>query len=207
MLDTFQAGWRLGCDFVLRGDNLEGGAALNGGFRQGREISTWSFCGEQLAFVSKGLRLKPNLAMSGGNTILYAEDDENDAFLFLTALAKAGVRNPVVHVLNGEEALWYLAGTGVYSDRTAHPLPCLLVTDLKMPRLSGFDLLAEAKPILDSNHLPALVLSASVSELDKQRSLQLGAQKFFVKPADLNGLLALANELKHCWLSPATLPV
>jgi len=125
----------------------------------------------------------------------------------LTALAKAGVPNPVVHVLNGEEAFCYLAGTGAYSDRAAHPFPCLLVTDLKMPKLSGFDLLAQAKPLLESSHVPALVLSASVSELDKQRSLQLGAQKFFVKPADLNGLLALANELKHCWLGKVTLPI
>ena len=138
---------------------------------------------------------------------MYAEDDENDAFLFQTAPAKAGVRNPVVHVLNGEEALCYLAGTGAYSDRTAHPFPCLLVTDLKMPRLSGFDLLAQARAILKSGHVPAVVLSASVSEMDKERSLQLGAQEYFVKPADLNGLLALANELKHCWLSSMTLPV
>jgi len=145
--------------------------------------------------------------MSVGSTILYAEDDENDAFLFLTALAKAGVRNPVVHVVNGEEALCYLIGTGAYSDRTAHPFPCLLVTDLKMPRLSGFDLLAQAKAILKSGHVPAVVLSASVSEMDKERSLQLGAQKYFVKPADLNGLLALANELKHCWLGKVTLPI
>src|ERR1051326_7445136 len=113
--------------------------------------------------------------MSADSTILYAEDDENDAFLFLTALAKAGVPNPVVHVLNGEEAFCYLAGTGAYSDRAAHPFPCLLVTDLKMPRLSGFDLLAKARPILDSKHLPALVLSASVAEVDRERSLLLGA--------------------------------
>lgn len=93
--------------------------------------------------------------MSRCSTILFAEDNEDDAFLFLTASSKAGVANPVVHVLNGEDALSYLAGTGAYSDRTAHPFPCLLVTDLKMPRLSGFDLLARAKPILDSEHSPA----------------------------------------------------
>src|ERR1051326_3012040 len=145
--------------------------------------------------------------MSGGSPILYAEDDENDAFLFQTALAKAGVRNPVVHVLNGEEALCYLAGTGAYSDRTAHPFPCLLITDLKMPRVSGFDLLAQAKAILKSGHVPAVVLSASVSKWKKNGCCRSGRKKFFFKPADLNGLLALANELKHCWLSSMTLPV
>lgn len=144
--------------------------------------------------------------MSKCSTILFAEDDENDVFLFITALSKAGVGNPVARVSNGEEALSYLAGTGVYADRTAHPFPCLLITDLKMPNLSGFDLLARAKPILNANHLPALVLSASVSDSDKQRSLQLGAHAFFVKPVDLNGLVSLAKELKRCWLPPATPP-
>jgi CheY-like chemotaxis protein len=143
--------------------------------------------------------------MSSCGIILYAEDDENDAFFFLTALSKAGVGNPVAHVLNGEEAFSYLAGTGAYSDRTAHPFPCLLITDLKMPGFSGFDLLARAKPILESRHLTALVLSASTADSDKERCLQLGAQAFFVKPPDLNGLVSLAKELKNCWLAPATL--
>lgn len=144
--------------------------------------------------------------MSISDTILFVEDDENDAFLVLTALSKAGVENPVVHVVNGEEALSYLAGTGPYADRAAHPFPCLVVTDLKMPRLSGFDLLSRAKPILDSTHLPVVVLSSSASESDKERSLQLGAQAYFTKPPDFNGLVRLANELKQSWLAAAGLP-
>ncbi len=145
--------------------------------------------------------------MSRCGTILLAEDDENDAFLFRRALSQVGVANPVVHLLNGEEAFLYLSGAGVYSDRMRHPFPCLLVTDLNMPRLSGFDLLTRAKPIMESCQLPVLVLSASVAESDKELSLKLGARAFFVKPAGLHGLIAFARELKDSWLAQTSQPV
>jgi CheY-like chemotaxis protein len=140
--------------------------------------------------------------MTQYSTILLAEDDENDAFLLKRALSNAGVSNPVAHVPDGEDALHYLAGEGVFSDRSKHPFPCLLITDLKMPKFSGFDLLARAKPILESKHLPAIVLSASVADSDRERSLKLGAQAYYVKPSDLGALIALASELKQSWLPP-----
>lgn len=148
-----------------------------------------------------------NIFMTRCGTILLAEDDESDAFLFQIALSKAGVANPVVHVVDGEEALSYLNGDGAYFDRAKYPVPCLVVTDLKMPRLSGFDLLARAKTVLESNQLPAVVLSASIAESDKERSLRLGAQAFFVKSPDLAGLVAIATELKHSWLMQLSQPV
>jgi CheY-like chemotaxis protein len=141
------------------------------------------------------------------STILLAEDDEGDAFLFETALSKAGVLNPVVRVAHGAEALSYLSGTGDYSDRAKYPFPSLLVTDLKMPRLSGFDLLVQAKPLLELNQLPVVVLSASVAESDKERALRSGAGAFFVKPPDLAGWVALASELHRSWLTPVRQPV
>lgn len=145
--------------------------------------------------------------MSICNPILLAEDDESDAFLFKRALAKAGVSNPVVHVADGEEAISYLNGTGVYSDREKYPFPCLLVTDLNMPRLSGFDLLKRANALLESNGLPAIVLSASTAEWDKDRAFDLGAQAFFTKSPELAGLIAIATEIKDAWLMPAHQPV
>ena len=139
-------------------------------------------------------------------TILLADDDENDVFLLKTALSKAGVAISVVHVSNGEEALHYLAGDGVFSDRAKYPFPCLLITDLKMPKFSGFDLLVRARPILESTHLPVIVLSASGADSDRERSLQLGAQAYYIKPADLRSLIALASDLKESWLGPVTQP-
>jgi CheY-like chemotaxis protein len=145
--------------------------------------------------------------MSKCDIILHAEDDENDAFFFCTALSKAGVDNPIVRVANGEEAFCYLMALGAYSDRTKYPFPCLLITDLSMPRLSGFDLLARAQVVLDAKNVPGIVLSASTAESDKEQARQLGAQAYFVKPPELNGLIAIANQIKHSWLERAVQPV
>lgn len=145
--------------------------------------------------------------MNNCDTILLAEDDENDAFFFCNALSKAGVGNPVVRVANGEDAFFYLSGSGAYSDTSKYPFPCLLITDLKMPRLSGFDLLVRAKALLEANHVPAIVLSASAAESDKERARQLGAQAYFVKPSELNGLVAIANQIKESWLERVVQPI
>src|SRR5215471_10234152 len=72
------------------------------------------------------------------DTILLVEDSENDLILMRYALEKAGVSNPVVEVRDGEAAIEYLSGNGAYADREQHPLPCLIITDLKMPRVDGF---------------------------------------------------------------------
>jgi CheY-like chemotaxis protein len=139
-------------------------------------------------------------------TILHAEDDENDAYFFRRALSKAGVANTLRLVPDGQAAVDYLNGIGCYSDREEYPFPCLLITDLKMPGLSGFDLLVEIKDTLNSKQLPALVLSASVADSDKERCLQLGARGYYVKPADLLGWTALARQIKESWIPAVTEP-
>jgi|SRR5690242_3257512 len=145
--------------------------------------------------------------MSKAGAILQAEDDENDAFLFRRALLKVGVQNPLTQVPNGEAAVHYLNGVGEYSDREKFPFPGLLITDLKMPVFSGFDLLAEIKPLLDSRELRAIILTASVADSDRERSLQLGAHAYFVKPSNLSGLVTLAAQLKEAWIPAVALPV
>jgi CheY-like chemotaxis protein len=141
--------------------------------------------------------------MNQPGTILYAEDDESDAFVFCRALAKAEVRNPVVHVLDGEAALKYLTGVEPYSDRDKYPFPCLLITDLKMPGFSGFDLLAEIKEKLKAKALRVIVLTASVADSDRERCRQLGSHGYFVKPTDFMDFVALAREVKKTWLQEA----
>ena len=138
--------------------------------------------------------------------ILHAEDDANDAFLFQRALSRAGVENPLTHVPDGETAVRYLTGVGPYSDREKHPFPCLLITDLKMPVVSGFDLLEQVKGMLETKQLRAIVLTASVADQDKERCRQLGAHDYFVKPSDMKGLIALAGQIKESWILPPTQP-
>jgi CheY-like chemotaxis protein len=133
-------------------------------------------------------------------TILHAEDDPNDAFLFRHALSQAGVPNELVQVPNGEEAVRYLAGTGLYSDREKYSFPSLLITDLKMPIFSGFDLLAHVRNRPESKRLRAIVLTSSVADSDKEKCFELGADAYFVKPLGLAGLTALVEQLKESWI-------
>ena len=134
--------------------------------------------------------------------ILFAEDDENDALLFGMALRKAGVLNPVARATDGEDAVNYLSGAGRYADRTKYPLPRVLITDLKMPKLTGFDVLTWIQSQMPPNTLPAIVLSGSAQEIDKQRALELGAKAYWVKPTHLADLVHLAHELNETWLAP-----
>jgi CheY-like chemotaxis protein len=139
--------------------------------------------------------------MNPNDTILLAEDDENDAFFFRMALKKAGIPNPLSHVPDGEDAINYLAGAGVYANRTLHPFPSLIITDLKMPGGTGFDLLAWIQDQRQLNWPPVVVLSGSAEDSDRERALGLGAIAYFVKPPGLEQMVHLAHKLKENWLA------
>src|SRR4029077_4123397 len=74
-------------------------------------------------------------------TILQVEDDPNDVFLFQHAMKKAGVTNPVQVASDGQQAIDYLQGAGKFADRTKYPFPCLVLLDLKLPCVMGWDVL------------------------------------------------------------------
>jgi len=82
-------------------------------------------------------------------TILLVEDDSNDVFLMERAFNKARLANPLKVVRDGEEAISYLLGEGIYADRAEYPMPFMILLDLKMPRLSGFEVLEwlESQPL------------------------------------------------------------
>src|ERR1044071_23357 len=134
------------------------------------------------------------------NTVLLAEDDKHDFFLIQRAFKKAGIPHPIIGVADGEQAMSYLMGDGAYSNRSEHPLPRLLLTDIKVPRVTGFDLLNWLKNQTELKEIPAIVLSNSGLETDRARALQLGARAYYVKPASLEGWVSFANELRQHWL-------
>jgi CheY-like chemotaxis protein len=133
--------------------------------------------------------------------ILVAEDDENDVFFLRRALLKAGFGNPLVALCDGQAAVDYLEGVGIYADRKTHPLPGLLLLDLKMPRKSGFEVLAWLNERPELSQFPVVVLSSSVLESDKQKALALGAVEYRVKPSKAQDLVQLIEELHSRWLS------
>jgi CheY-like chemotaxis protein len=133
-------------------------------------------------------------------TILLAEDDQNDVLLIKRAFSKSRIVNPIACVGNGEEAVAYLKGEGAYADRQRYPLPFMLLLDLKLPRLSGHEVLQwlREQPLL--KRLPVVVLTSSRQPVDINRAYELGANSYLVKPVVFEELSTLMQQLQLYWL-------
>ncbi len=132
--------------------------------------------------------------------ILLAEDREDEVMLLRRAFAKANFLNPLHVVSNGEEAIAYLQGEGKYSNRDEYPLPSLLLLDLKMPRINGFEVLEWIRQQPSLNALRVVVLTASDEMRDVNRAYQLGANSFLVKPVDFAHFVEVTQALKGYWI-------
>lgn len=116
--------------------------------------------------------------------VLIAEDSRDDIWLLNKALRKAAVPCIAHYVRDGEEAIRWLKGVGLYTDRGQFPLPRLLITDLKMPRLDGFELIKWVRAQAQFTHLPILVFSSSDLANDVERACSLGANCCIRKSTD-----------------------
>jgi CheY-like chemotaxis protein len=133
--------------------------------------------------------------------VLYAEDDENDSFLLNRAFKQAEIINPLVIVSDGNAVIEYLTGNGSYAQREAHPFPCLVLLDLKMPGKSGLEVLdwIQKQPAIST--LPILMLTSSSQEKDVRKAYLLGANGYLLKPSTPDGMESLARAIKDFWLS------
>src|SRR5690242_2780512 len=138
-----------------------------------------------------------------GSTILLVDDDE-DALLFLRfALKHLKAPHALRHTTNGFQAMEYLKGDGAFADRLKHPIPDLILLDLKMPLMDGFELLAWLRNQPELDHLPAVVLTGSSYPADLERAYRLGANSVVLKPVDLLDFLdALKQVLNSCLPTP-----
>ena len=132
--------------------------------------------------------------------VLLAEDDPNDVLLLRRAFEVAGLPDALVAVRDGQEAIDYLSGAGVYSDRERYPEPAVMLLDLKMPRVDGFEVLVWRNTHDRWRDLPVVVLCSSRLETDVQRALDLGADAYRMKPTDFHYLVEVAHELGNKWL-------
>lgn len=130
------------------------------------------------------------------DTILYAEDDSNDAFILRMALKRSGLGLTLFVIEDGQAAIDWLSGKGIYGDRGKYPLPDILMLDLKMPRKSGFDVLQFARATESFKNLPVIILSSSGEEKDIVNARRLGATTYFVKSASCQDVVAYLKSLK-----------
>ena len=137
--------------------------------------------------------------MNEGQTILLVDDSENDLLLMRIAFKKAEFNNPLQIASNGEEAIGYLKGEGVYRDRKQHPLPMLMLLDLNMPMKNGFDVLSWVRTQPALKRLSIVILTASIRAEDVERAFELGAHSFLVKPAKMEDLAGMMRCLRD-WL-------
>lgn len=138
--------------------------------------------------------------MSKTDLILLVEDDANDALLLKRAFAKAQVGSLLVHLEDGEAAVAYLDGNGIYADRERYPLPCLVLLDLKLPRRSGLEVLDWMQTQTGLNRIPVVVLTSSQQSTDINRAYDLGANSYLVKPVKFDTLLEMVRALNLYWL-------
>ncbi len=134
--------------------------------------------------------------------ILLAEDEETDVVMFQFALKRSGLAFPVIVARDGQEAVDYLSAHDPNNPREAHPLPALIVLDLKMPRMTGFDVLSWLRSQPGLRQIPAVVLSSSSYPQDIQQAVELGAREYYIKPHSLAELSQVLQTAASRWLSP-----
>ena len=140
-----------------------------------------------------------HIPMVEKQTILLVDDSENDIELMCMAFERAKFDSPLHVVRNGEEAIAYLSGEGVYGERNKFPMPTVMLLDLNMPMKNGFDVLTWMGTQPTLKRLMVIILTASMRPEDVERAFDLGAKAFLVKPVDLNDLIAMLICLRE-WL-------
>jgi CheY-like chemotaxis protein len=132
--------------------------------------------------------------------ILLVEDNEDHALLIRRGLCKSTPIKSLQVVTSGEEAIEYLEGTGRYCNRQEFPLPAVVLLDLDLPGISGFDVLRWIRKQAGLKPLRVVVITCSELEQDASLACILGANSFIVKPADLESLIQMIEASRAYWL-------
>jgi len=132
--------------------------------------------------------------------ILLIEDSVEDARLTLRALKKAGMTKVVEVIRNGADALDFLFCQGAYAQRCPQDRPTLILLDLKLPKVTGLNVLEKVKSDPRTASIPVVMLTSSQEPADVAESYRLGVNSYIVKPVDFDGFLAAMELLAKYWL-------
>ena len=138
--------------------------------------------------------------MEQKKTILLVEDNPDDVELTLRALKQYNVRNEIVVVRDGAEALDYLFASGTYADRDASAMPTVVILDLKLPKVDGLEVLQRIRADERTELIPVVILTSSKEERDMVNGYKLGANSYVQKPVDFTQFLETARQLGLYWL-------
>jgi two-component system, response regulator len=132
--------------------------------------------------------------------ILLVEDNPNDAELALRSFKKHRLANRIIHVSDGEEALDFVFGRGVYQDRRVGDGPKVILLDLKLPKLDGLEVLSALKADERTKVIPVVMLTSSKEEQDIVRSYRLGANSYIVKPVEFENFSDAIKDIGLYWM-------
>lgn len=144
--------------------------------------------------------------MTEDSAILIVEDNEDDVVLTRRSLKIAGVTNPLFIVDTGPDAVDYLAGTNAFQDRAKHPLPAVVFLDLKLPMMSGHEVLSWIRSQRHLDAMSVVVLTSSNEPSDLRRCYSLGANSYLVKPLTAQQLRDLAKAFQWPWFKTEAAP-
>jgi two-component system response regulator len=133
-------------------------------------------------------------------TILLVEDSDDDAELAMRAFRRAKVTNPLIRARDGVEALDYLFGRGKHAERDARDLPAVTLLDLKLPKLSGLEVLEAIRADERTKHLPVVILTSSNEDNDRLSAYDHFANSYVIKPVDYDQFVAAALQLGLYWM-------
>jgi two-component system response regulator len=145
----------------------------------------------------------------GKEIILLVEDNPDDVDLTLRALKKNNITNQVIVAKDGVEALDYLHGTGLYAGRNVRDLPVVVMLDLKLPKISGFEILKNIRQDESTRLVPVVILTSSAEQRDMVEGYKLGANSYILKPVDFEQFVEAVKILGLYWTlwneTPSTL--
>jgi two-component system response regulator len=132
--------------------------------------------------------------------LLLVEDTADDAELTLRALRKHGLANEVVHAEDGEQALQALFGPDPENPDTTRDLPCVVLLDLKLPKVDGFEVLRGIRRHAHTKHLPVVILTSSAEDRDVVEGYSLGANSYVRKPVAFDEFIDAVGRLGVYWV-------
>ncbi len=132
--------------------------------------------------------------------ILLIEDNPNDAELTIRALKKSNIKNNLIHINDGAQAIDFLFGTGAYQGRNLDNKPKVIFLDLKMPKVDGIEILRRVKSTENTKNIPVVVLTSSKENPDIEKCYALGANSYIVKPVEFENFIKAISEIGLYWI-------